>query len=87
MKTAQWLRLLWLAAFSSSAQVQEAWVNHYNGGYTNLSHSPIGLALDSSGNVLVAGSSQSSAPNSDYVPETFMCAGSLPPAAATIWLP
>jgi hypothetical protein len=67
MKAAQLLGLLCLAAVSSSAQVHEAWVNRYNGGYTNLSHSPIGLAMDSSGNVLVAGSSQSSPTNSDYV--------------------
>jgi hypothetical protein len=58
---------LCLAAVSSSAQVHEAWVNRYNGGYTNLSHSPIGIAMDGSGNVFVAGSSQSSATNSDYV--------------------
>jgi len=67
MKAAQLSGLLCLAVFSASAQVQEAWIQHYNGGYTNLSHSPIGLAMDSSGNVLVAGSSQSGPTNSDYV--------------------
>jgi hypothetical protein len=67
MKAAQLSGLLCLAAFSSAAQVQEAWVNHYNGGYTNLSQSPVCLALDRAGNVFAAGSSQSSSTNYDYV--------------------
>ncbi len=57
---------LLLLAFSSAAQVQEAWVQRYNGGYTNLDHRPVAMALDGSGNVLVAGSSQSTGTNYDY---------------------
>jgi len=67
MKAAQLSGLLCFAALSSAAQVHEAWVNHYNGGYTNLNHQPVALALDSAGNVFVAGSSRSSATNYDYV--------------------
>ncbi|HXP58849.1 MAG TPA: hypothetical protein VN829_00080 [Dongiaceae bacterium] len=67
MKAAPLLGLLCLAAFSSSAQVREAWVNRYNGGYTNLDHRPVALALDSAGNIFVAGASQSNATNYDYV--------------------
>jgi hypothetical protein len=58
--------LLLLLAFSSAAQVQEAWIQRYNGGYTNLDHRPVAMALDSSGNIYVAGSSQSSDTNYDY---------------------
>ncbi|HXP61978.1 MAG TPA: SBBP repeat-containing protein [Dongiaceae bacterium] len=67
MKAAQLSGLLCLAALSGSAQVHQAWVNHYNGGYTKLDHRPVALALDGVGNVFVAGSSQSSATNYDYV--------------------
>jgi len=67
MKAAQLSGLLCLAALSSPAQVHEAWVNRYNGGYTKLDHRPVALALDGVGNVFVAGSSQSSATNYDYV--------------------
>jgi len=67
MKAAQFSGLLCLAAFSTLAQVHEAWVSRYNGGYTNLDHLPVAVALDSVGNVFVAGSSQSSATNADYV--------------------
>ena len=58
---------LLVVAFSSAAQVQEAWVNRYNGGLTNLDHRPVALALDASGNVYVAGSSQTTSSNYDYV--------------------
>ncbi|HXP62335.1 MAG TPA: hypothetical protein VN829_17695 [Dongiaceae bacterium] len=61
------LGLCCLLAFSSPAQVHEAWVQHYNGGYTNLDHRPVALALDGAGNVFVAGSSQWSATNYDYL--------------------
>ncbi|HXP58848.1 MAG TPA: SBBP repeat-containing protein [Dongiaceae bacterium] len=67
MKAVQSLGLSCLLAVTGSAQVQEAWVNRYNGGYTNLDHRPVALALDSAGNVFVAGSSRSSATNYDYV--------------------
>jgi hypothetical protein len=57
---------LLLLAFSSAAQVQEAWIQRYNGGYTSLDHRPVAMALDGSGNIYLAGSSQSTATNYDY---------------------
>jgi hypothetical protein len=79
MKAAPSLVLLCLAAVSSSAQVHEAWVNRYNGGYTNLDHRPVALALDSAGNVFVAGSSQSSGTNYDYIVLKYA------PSGAQLW--
>ena len=49
------------------AQVQEAWVARYNGGFTNKTHMPVAMALDGAGNVCVAGSSQDAAGLNQYV--------------------
>jgi len=54
-------------ATTSFAQVQEAWVARYNGGFTNKTHAPVAMALDSAGNVCVAGSSQDAAGLNEYV--------------------
>ena len=56
-----------LLAFSCAAQVQEAWIQRYNGGFANLDHRPVAMAMDISGNIYVAGSSQSTSSNYDYV--------------------
>jgi hypothetical protein len=79
-----------LLAFSSAAQMQEAWVQRYNGGYTNLDHRPVAMALDGSGNVFVAGSSQSTGTNYDYAVLKYAPAGTqlwaaryAPPAGGT----
>ena len=85
---------LLLLAFPSAAQVQEAWVQRYNGGYTNLRHRPVAMALDGSGNVLVAGSSQSTGTNYDYAVLKYSTDGAqlwaaryAPPAGGTKWSP
>jgi len=56
-----------IAGVSVSAQPQQAWVARYNGGLTNQTHTPLALALDHSGNVYVAGSSQNASNLYDYV--------------------
>src|SRR5437867_7826074 len=48
----------------SLGQPYESWIARYNGGFTNKDHRPVAMALDSSGNLYVAGSSQNS--NNDY---------------------
>ena len=58
---------LLLLALSSAAQVQEAWIQRYNGGFTNLDHRPLAMAVNGSGSIYVAGSSQSTSSNYEYV--------------------
>ena len=49
------------------AQVSQAWVARYNGGFTNGTSQAAALTLDSTGNLLVAGSSQNATNGYDYV--------------------
>jgi len=54
-------------SFPSAAQVEEAWVARYNGGFSNRTHVPVAMLLDSAGNACVAGSSQNAVGVYDYV--------------------
>ena len=49
------------------AQPQQAWVQRYNGGFTNKIHTPLAIKLDAAGNIYVAGSSQNASNFYDYV--------------------
>jgi uncharacterized delta-60 repeat protein len=56
-----------LSAIGCLAQPQQAWVQRYNGGFTNKTHTPLAMKLDSAGNIYVAGSSQNASNFYDYV--------------------
>ena len=56
-----------LSAFICLAQPQQAWVQRYNGGFTNQTHMPLAMKLDAAGNIYVAGSSQNASNFYDYV--------------------
>ena len=56
-----------LALVSGRAQIQQAWVTHYNNGITNGTHQAVKMALDSSGNIYVTGFSQNTNGNLGYV--------------------
>ena len=56
-----------LVNYTVMAQPQQAWLDRYNGGFTNQTHSPLAMKLDSSGNIYVAGSSQNASNLYDYV--------------------
>jgi len=56
-----------LSAFYCFAQPQQAWIASYNGGFTNKTHTPLAMKLDSAGNIYVAGSSQNASNFYDYV--------------------
>ena len=49
------------------AQPQQAWVQRYNGGFTNKTNTPLAMKLDSAGSIYVAGSSQNASNFYDYV--------------------
>jgi hypothetical protein len=49
-----------------SAQIQEAWVAHYNNGITNGTNQALKMVLDSAGNIYVAGCSQNVSSNLGY---------------------
>lgn len=49
------------------AQYQQAWVAHYNNGITNGTNQAVKMALDSAGDIYVAGYSQNSNTNLGYV--------------------
>jgi hypothetical protein len=51
--------LLLLMIISGSAQIQQAWVDHYNSGITNGTNQTVKMVLDSGGNIYVTGFSQS----------------------------
>ena len=51
----------------ATAQIQQAWVAHYNNGFTNGTHQAVKMALDSSGNIYVSGFSQNTNSNLGYV--------------------
>ena len=56
-----------MSAIFCLAQPQQAWVAHYNGGFTNKIHTPLAMKLDAVGNIYVAGSSQNTSNLYDYV--------------------
>jgi hypothetical protein len=56
-----------VVAFSADAQIQQAWVAHYNNGVTNGTNQAVKMALDSNGNIYVTGFSQNTNNNLGYV--------------------
>ena len=52
---------------SAHAQIQQAWMTHYNNGITNGTNQAAKMVLDSSGNIYVTGFSQNSHTNLGYV--------------------
>jgi len=58
----------------ASAQIQEAWVARYNPGVSNSTNQAVAIALDSAGNVIVAGSSRTNG-NFDYVTIKYSSSG------------
>ncbi len=52
---------------NAPAQIQQAWVAHYNNGITNGTNQPVKMALDSIGNIYVLGFSQNTNTNLGYV--------------------
>jgi hypothetical protein len=56
-----------LLAFSSTAQIQQAWVARYNNGITNGANQAVKMALDSGGNIIVTGFSQNTNNQLGYV--------------------
>jgi outer membrane protein assembly factor BamB len=52
---------------AAQAQIQKAWVAHYNNGITNGTHQAVKMALDAAGNIYVTGFSQKSLSNLGYV--------------------
>jgi hypothetical protein len=56
-----------VVAFSADAQIQQAWVAHYNNGITNGTNQAVKMALDSTGNIYVTGFSQNTNTNLGYV--------------------
>ena len=69
MPRGRWLALplSLLAACPAPAQVSQAWVARYNGGFTNGTHQAWALALDGTGNLVIGGSSQNATNGYDYV--------------------
>ncbi len=59
--------LILATALTCSAQVQQAWVAHYNNGITNGTNQAVKMALDSNGNIIVVGASQNTNNNLGYV--------------------
>jgi hypothetical protein len=56
-----------LLCTSLQAQIQQAWVAHYNNGITNGTHQAVKMALDAVGNIYVTGYSQNASSNLGYV--------------------
>ena len=56
-----------LMIFSAPAQIQQAWVAHYNNGIANGTNQVVKIALDSNGNIYVTGFSQNTNSNLGYV--------------------
>jgi len=50
--------LIALTALRAGAQIQQAWVAHYNNGIPEGTHQAVKVALDSAGNIYVTGASQ-----------------------------
>src|SRR3984957_19323585 len=58
---------IFLSAISAQAQIQQAWVTHYNNGITNGTNQAVKMALDMAGNIYVTGVSQNTNTNLGYV--------------------
>jgi hypothetical protein len=56
-----------LGPIAATAQIQQAWVAHYNNGITNGTNQAVKIALDSTGNIYVLGFSQNTNTNLGYV--------------------
>jgi hypothetical protein len=56
-----------LLCTSLQAQIQQAWVAHYNNGITNGTNQAVKMALDAAGNIYVTGYSQNASSNLGYV--------------------
>jgi hypothetical protein len=56
-----------LTTFHACAQIQQAWVAHYNNGITNGTNQAVKMALDAVGNIYVTGVSQNTNTNLGYV--------------------
>jgi hypothetical protein len=55
------------ASFSATAQIQQAWVAHYNNGITNGTNEAVKMALDSTGNIYITGVSKNTNSQLGYV--------------------
>jgi hypothetical protein len=62
-------------AFSGDAQIQQAWVAHYNNGLTNGTNQAVKMVLDSSGNIYVTGVSQNTNGSLGYVTIKYASSG------------
>ncbi len=67
----------YFAVPSAKAQIQQAWVAHYNNGVTNGQHQALKMALGADGNIYVCGFSQNFNSNSDYAVLKYTPAGNL----------
>jgi len=61
---------------SAPAQIQQAWVAHYNNGIPNGTNQAVKMALDPAGNIYVTGFSQNANSNLGYVTIKYAPAGS-----------
>jgi hypothetical protein len=61
------LTLFVVTSWDAAAQVQQAWVAHYDNGITNGTNQAVKMALDSNGNIYVVGFSQNTNNNLGYV--------------------
>jgi hypothetical protein len=68
------------AGLSEGAQLQQVWQASYNHGLINRQHAPVAMVLDSSGQLVVAGSSQNTQSNYDYVTIKYT------PSGAELWV-
>jgi hypothetical protein len=56
-----------ISDLSARAQIQQAWVAHYNNGIPSGNHQALKMALDTNGDIYLCGFSQDAASNLDYV--------------------
>jgi hypothetical protein len=56
-----------LGPIAATAQIQQAWVAHYNNGILNGTNQAVKMALDSAGNIYITGFSQNTNTNLGYV--------------------
>jgi hypothetical protein len=59
--------LIVLVTFPAKAQIQQAWVAHYNNGITNGMNQALKITLDRLGNIYISGFSQNTNTNLGYV--------------------
>jgi hypothetical protein len=56
-----------LVAFPATAQIQQAWVAHYDNGFPGGTNQAVKMALDAAGNIYITGFSQNVYGNLGYV--------------------